>query len=70
VSDVIKAVKKVTGVDFAVRLGARLAGNPARLVAAIERIKAAFGWQPRGTGLKLITRSALAWEKRLLETTL
>ena len=67
--EVIEAVRQVSGVDFAVRLGERRAGDPARLIAANERIKAAFDWQPRGTGLDAITRSALAWEKRLLETT-
>ncbi|MDP2639126.1 MAG: UDP-glucose 4-epimerase GalE [Betaproteobacteria bacterium] len=69
VREVIEAVKRVSGVDFAVRLGARRAGDPARLVAANDRIKAAFGWSPRGTSLDAITRSALAWEKRLLGTT-
>ena len=69
VREVVEAVKQVSGVDFAVRIGERRAGDPARLVAANARIKAAFGWQPRGTSLDEITRSALAWERRLLETT-
>ena len=69
VREVIEAVKQASGVDFAVRIGKRRAGDPARLVAANASIKAAFGWQPRGTSLDEITRSALAWEKRLLETT-
>ena len=69
VREVIEAVKQASRVDFAVRLGERRAGDPARLVAANARIKAAFGWQPRGTSLDAIMRSALAWEKRLLETT-
>jgi UDP-glucose 4-epimerase len=68
VREVINAVKRASGVDFAVRPGARRSGDPAQLVASNARIKAAFGWQPRGTGLEEITRSALAWEKRLLET--
>jgi len=67
VREVIAAVKQASGVDFAVRLGARRAGDPARLVASNEKLKAAFGWEPQGTGLEEITRSALAWEKRLLE---
>ena len=69
VREVIEAVKHASGADFAVRVGDRRAGDPARLVAANARIKAAFGWQPRGTSLDEITRSALAWEKRLVETT-
>ena len=69
VREVIDAVKQVSGADFAVRIGKRRAGDPAQLIAANARIKAAFGWQPRGTALDEITRSALAWEKRSLETT-
>ena len=68
VREVIEAVKQVSGVDFAMRVGERRAGDPARLVAANARIKTVFGWQPHGTSLDRITRSALAWEKRLLET--
>jgi len=69
VREVIEAVKRVSGVEFAVRIGKRRAGDPARLVAANDRLKAAFGWQPRGASLDEIARSALAWEKRLLEAT-
>ena len=69
VREVIEAVKQVSGVGFAVRIGERRAGDPAQLVAANARIKAAFGRQPRGTSLDAIARSALAWEKRLLVTT-
>ena len=69
VYEVIEAVKRASGVDFAVRVGQRRAGDPARLVADNTRIKAAFGWQPSVTSLDAIARSALAWEKRLVETT-
>lgn len=65
VREVIAAVKAVSGVDFAVRLGSRRAGDPARLVAANDRIKAAFGWQPRAVSLEEIARSALDWERVL-----
>ena len=68
VREVIEAVKQVSGVDFAVRVGAQRPGDPARLVAANERIKAAFGWQPRGTALDEIASSALEWEERLPES--
>jgi len=67
VREVIAAVKQASGVDFTVRTGKRRPGDPAKLIAANARIKAAFGWEPRGTSLDEITRSALAWEKRLLE---
>ena len=67
VREVIAAVKQVSGVDFAVRVGARRAGDPAQLVASNDRLRAAFGWEPRRPSLEAIVSSALAWEKRLLE---
>ncbi len=65
VREVIEAVKRISGVDFKVRVGPRRPGDPARLVASNERLKAAFGWEPRCPGLEEIAASALAWEKRL-----
>ena len=69
VREVIEAVKRVSGVDFKVRIGARRAGDPARLVASCDRLRAAFHWEPRRPSLDDIASSALAWEKRLLEAT-
>ncbi|MEK7436786.1 MAG: NAD-dependent epimerase/dehydratase family protein, partial [Pseudomonadota bacterium] len=69
VREVVAAVKQASGVDFKVRVGERRGGDPARLVSANARLKAAFDWQPRGTSLEEIARSALAWEKRLLAKT-
>lgn len=66
VREVIQAVKQVSGVDFAVRIAGRRAGDPAQLVASNEKIKATLSWQPRSTSLDEIVRSALAWERRLL----
>ena len=68
VREVVEAVKQISGVDFEVWLGARRPGDPAKLIAANARIKAAFGWQPGNTSLAEITRSAITWEKRLLES--
>ncbi len=67
VREVIEAVKRVSGVDIAVRLGTRRPGDPAQLVASNAKIKATLSWQPRSTSLDEIVRSALAWEKRLRE---
>jgi len=65
VREVIDAVKRISGVDFKVRVGARRPGDPARLVASNEKLVAAFGWEPRRTSLDAIAGSALAWEERL-----
>ncbi len=65
VREVIEAVKRISGVNFKVRLGARRPGDPARLVASNDKLKSAFGWEPRCPSLEAIAGSALAWEKRL-----
>ena len=65
VREVIAAVKRISGVDFKVRLGARRPGDPAQLIASNDRLKAAFAWEPRRPSLDAIVGSALAWEKRL-----
>lgn len=69
VLQVIDAVKKVSGTDFAVRLRERRPGDPAILVASNERARALLGWQPRHDDLPLIITHALSWEQVLLEQT-
>jgi UDP-glucose 4-epimerase len=65
VREVIDAVKRISDIDFKVRVGARRPGDPARLVASNERLVAAFGWEPRQTSLEAIARAALKWEANL-----
>ncbi|WP_020176437.1 UDP-glucose 4-epimerase GalE [Methyloferula stellata] len=65
VLEVIKVVKKVTGIDFEVRLSGRRPGDPAALVAGADRIRAVLGWQPRYDDLEVIVRQAFEWERRL-----
>jgi UDP-glucose 4-epimerase len=65
VLDVIAAVKRVSGVDFEVRIKDRRAGDPARLVASNQHARSALGWTPRYDDLSTIVRHALAWERSL-----
>jgi UDP-glucose 4-epimerase len=65
VLEVIDVVKRVSGVDFPVRIAGRRPGDPAAIVAANERIRGALGWTPRHDDLDGIVRSALDWERRL-----
>jgi UDP-glucose 4-epimerase len=65
VFEVIDVVKKVSGVDFNVRISGRRAGDPASLVAGAERIKSALGWAPRHDDLPAIVGQALDWERRM-----
>ena len=67
VLDVIDAVKRASGSDFAVRLGPRRPGDPAALVAEADRIGEVLGWEPMLDDLDRIVEGALAWERRLVE---
>ncbi len=65
VLEVIDVVKKVSGVDFPVRISGRRAGDPANLIAGAERIRSELGWAPRHDDVEGIVRQALDWERRL-----
>lgn len=67
VLQVIDAVKRVSGVDFEVRLAPRRPGDPAAIVAKSEKIRAALGWKPELDDLDRIVRHALDWEHQLAE---
>ena len=66
VLDVVEAVKRLSGVDFKVEKAPRRPGDPDRIVAASEQVRAALGWQPRFDDLSTIVTHALAWERQLM----
>ncbi len=65
VLEVIEAVRRVFGRDFAVETGARRAGDAAAVVANSDLARAELGWAPARDDLDLIVRHALAWERIL-----
>ena len=65
VLEVIDTVKRISGVDFEVRLTGRRPGDPATIVASNERIRTELGWEPRHDDLDGIVRLALDWERKL-----
>lgn len=65
VHEVIVAVKRVSGVNFNVKLSPRRAGDPAAIVAASAKIRSELGWTPEHDDLDTIVAQALAWEKRV-----
>ena len=65
VREVIEVVKRVSGVDFPVKLSPRRPGDHASLVAKADRIRAELGWMPKHDDLDTIVREALAWEDAL-----
>jgi UDP-glucose 4-epimerase len=66
VLEVLDTVKRVSGVDFNVEISPRRAGDPARIVAASDQVRARLGWQPQFDDLSRIVADALAWERELL----
>src|SRR3954454_7640689 len=65
VIEVVDVVKKVSGVDFEVRVSPRRPGDPAQIVAKADRIREELGWRPRHDDLDGIVHQALAWERAL-----
>ena len=65
VLEVIDSVKRVSGVDFDVNLVPRRPGDPAKIVAAADRIRQTLGWVPAHDDLDTIVSQALAWEEHL-----
>jgi UDP-glucose 4-epimerase len=58
---VIETVRQVTGRDIPVVEAARRPGDPARLVASDQRIRAELGWQPRYPELPVMVETAWKW---------
>lgn len=63
VSQVLAALKEVSGKDFTVIQGKRRAGDAAELVAENSKLLATLGWKPEYNDLKTIIKHALAWEE-------
>jgi len=64
VSEVIAAVQRVTGREFAVKHEPRRAGDPPRLVADARQARALLGWQPCFAELDRIIADAWQWEQQ------
>jgi UDP-glucose 4-epimerase len=65
VLEVIDVVRKVSGVNFDVRISPRRPGDPAQIVAKADRIREELGWRPRHDDLDGIVHQALSWERAL-----
>ena len=58
-------MKRISGTDFKVVIGAPRAGDPPSLVAGVDLIGETLDWQPQFDDLELIVNHALAWERTL-----
>ncbi len=60
--EVVEACARVTGCDFDVTRGPRREGDPARLVASIERAAEVLGWAPE-RDLDAMIQDAWSWHR-------
>tara|TARA_A100001015_G_C14954192_1_gene698038 strand:+ start:110 stop:1081 length:972 start_codon:yes stop_codon:yes gene_type:complete len=63
VLEVIKAVKKISGIDFKVEIKPPRAGDPSELIADTKKLRKTLNWKPKKDSLELIIQDALEWEK-------
>jgi UDP-glucose 4-epimerase len=63
VREVIECVERVTRKRVPARVGPRRAGDPPRLVAAVERARRDLGFTAGHTGLEPIVESAVRWRR-------
>jgi UDP-glucose 4-epimerase len=65
VLEVIEAVRRACRHDFPVEISGRRPGDPAALVANVDRIRRTLDWRPQFQDLDTIVTHALAWERKL-----
>jgi UDP-glucose 4-epimerase len=63
VREVLAAAEAVVGRPVPITVGPRRAGDPAVLVAAIERARDVLGWTPSRSSLEAMIGSAWAWRQ-------
>jgi UDP-glucose 4-epimerase len=61
VREVIQTCQQITGRDIKALEKPRRPGDPPRLIAASEKIRAELGWEPRFQNIRPIVESAWAW---------
>ncbi len=64
VLEVIDTVKRVSGMNFPVKMSPRRAGDPPAIVAGAARIRSALDWKPALDYLPTIVEHALKWERK------
>ncbi len=65
VKEVINTMKRVSGVDFEVKVAPRRKGDPPVLVADISKISTRMAFKPQYNSLEYICKTAYLWEKKM-----
>jgi UDP-glucose 4-epimerase len=66
VREVLQTVEIVSGNKLKIEEQPRRAGDPPMLIARADRIRDLLGWSPRFDDLRVIVKTALDWESKLL----
>jgi UDP-glucose 4-epimerase len=61
--DVINTLRRISGVDFPIQIGARRPGDAAVLIADSTKLRQSLGWQPVYSDLDTIVESAWTWHQ-------
>lgn len=61
--EILERIKKISGVDFKVEIGARRPGDPDAIYADNRKIKKILGWEPQFSDLETIIKSAWNWHR-------
>lgn len=61
--EVIKTLKRISGIDFPVDVRPRRPGDPAQLIADVAKIDRVLGWRAQHSDLDTIARSAWEWQR-------
>lgn len=64
VKEVIEEFERLSGKTLACKLAPRRAGDPAALLASIDKAKSLLGWTPEISSLSQILRDAWNWENK------
>lgn len=64
VRDILDAVRRASGAEFPVQIGARRPGDARSVIADPSRLQAVLGWRASHDDIDKIVATALAWEKR------
>ena len=64
VLEVIEMTKRLSRNDFPVEFCGRRPGDPAALIACVDKIHAELPWQPKFNDLSMMVGHALAWERQ------
>ncbi|MFN2579387.1 MAG: GDP-mannose 4,6-dehydratase, partial [Pyrinomonadaceae bacterium] len=64
VREVIDSCRKITGREISAVEKPRRPGDPARLIAASEKIQRELGWRPQFQNIDAIIESAWRWDQK------